>query len=110
MLLTSTTNEAKEKLFCHGLGKKFACSNVGKNSSDLIKGASCALLLGVLVLFVCLFVSFFVSFITYKTLDLYFIVRLKITPSSDVSFHTTYIAKTLRPFVIFMPRFCKLKH
>ena len=61
ILLTSTTYEAKEKLFCHGIGKNFVCSGVMWTkiySSDLIQEDSGALLFGFVVLFVCLFVYF----------------------------------------------------
>ena len=61
ILLTSTTYEAKEKLFSHGLGKKFVYSGVMWTKiygSDLIQEASVALLFGFVVLFVCLFVYF----------------------------------------------------
>ena len=67
ILLTSTTYEAKETLFCHGIGKKFVCSGVMWTkicSSDLIQEASGALFFGFVVLFVC-----FVLF-CFKTPDL----------------------------------------
>ena len=49
--------ETKEKFFCHGLGRNFVCSNVGKKSSDLIKEfpGRCSLDFG----FVCLFCFLF---------------------------------------------------
>ena len=62
ILLTSTTYEVKENLFCHGLGKNFVCSGVMWTkiySSDLIQEASGALHFGFVVLFVCLFVCLF---------------------------------------------------